>query len=77
MKVLVLCLREKLEENLVNAMETIDSELENGQTEKKRSSLMFKIASKSKTQFLMILNIRERGILNHVLVKTFKNCFYL
>lgn len=38
--------QEKLEENLVNAMETIDSELENGQTEKKRSSLMFKIASK-------------------------------
>ncbi|XP_054460048.1 two pore segment channel 3 isoform X2 [Anoplopoma fimbria] len=38
--------QEKLEDNLVNAMETIDNDLGNGQTSNNKPGLMFKIASK-------------------------------
>ncbi|TKS67926.1 Two pore calcium channel protein 1 [Collichthys lucidus] len=38
--------QEKLEENLVNAMETIDSDQGTGQSARSKPSLMFKIASK-------------------------------
>ena len=45
----VLLLREKLEENLVNSMETIDNDLGTGQSAaSNKPTLMFKIASKSK-----------------------------
>ncbi|KAF7659186.1 hypothetical protein LDENG_00001630 [Lucifuga dentata] len=38
--------QEQLEENLVDAMETIDNDLGTGQSSKRKSTLMFKIASK-------------------------------
>ncbi|XP_034045158.1 two pore segment channel 3 isoform X2 [Thalassophryne amazonica] len=38
--------QEQMEENLVNAMETIDNDLGTGQSSKRKSTLMFKIASK-------------------------------
>lgn len=44
----VLSIREKLEDNLVNAMETIDSDQGTGQSAHSKPTLMFKIASKSK-----------------------------
>lgn len=40
--------REKLEDNLVNAMETIDSEPGTSQSADSKPALMFKIASKRK-----------------------------
>lgn len=44
----VLPTREKLEENLVNAMETMDSDQGTNQSADNKPTLMFKIASKSK-----------------------------
>lgn len=44
----VLPIREKLEENLVNAMETMDSDQGTNQSADNKPTLMFKIASKSK-----------------------------
>ncbi|XP_071370556.1 two pore segment channel 3, partial [Centroberyx affinis] len=45
--------QEQLEENLVDAMETSDNDLGTGQSAKKKHTLMFKIASKSKKQNTM------------------------
>ena len=45
----VLAIREKLEDNLVNAMETMDNDQGTSQSAHKKPGLMFKIASKSKT----------------------------
>lgn len=44
----VLSVREKLQENLVNAMETMDSDQGTNQSADNKPTLMFKIASKSK-----------------------------
>lgn len=44
----VLSSREKLDDNLVNAMETMDSEQGDDQSAASRPTLLFKIASKSK-----------------------------
>lgn len=44
----VLSSREKLDDNLVNAMETMDSQQGDDQSAANRPTLLFKIASKSK-----------------------------
>ena len=49
MSVSFLSTREKVEDNLVNAMETSDNDLGTGQSETaSKPTLMFKIASRSK-----------------------------
>lgn len=57
----VLSTREKMEDNLVNAMETIDNDQGTGQSADNRPSLMFKIASKSKKQTKETLQTRQEG----------------